>query len=56
MLPEKVHITTREQAEDLLKTYTIEQVRQLWENGAFQSPLPPEVREYFVSLLLSPPK
>lgn len=55
-LPEKITITTKAEAEALLSTYTVEQVRQLWENGAFASPLPPEAKEYFVQLLLNPPK
>jgi hypothetical protein len=52
MLPTKITITTKAQAEELLKTYSIEEVRQLWENGAFETPLPPEVKGYFVDRLM----
>ena len=52
MLPEKITITTKAEAEELLRAYTIEQVRTMWENGAFQHPLPPEVKEYFAQRLI----
>ena len=55
-LPERVTITTKQEAQDLLKTYSAEEIRQLWENGAFPSPLPPDVKEFFVQLLLNQPK
>ena len=50
----KITIRTKKEAEELLSKYTIEQVRQLWENGAFESPLPEEVKEYFIQRLLNP--
>ena len=53
MLPEKITITTKAEAQDLLTKYTLEQVRQMWENGAFQHPLPQEVKDYFVQRLIS---
>jgi hypothetical protein len=31
-----IELHSTEEAHDLLKTYTPEQVRQLWENGAFR--------------------
>lgn len=43
-----ITITTKAEAEELLSTYTLEEVRQLWENGAFASPIPSEVKSYFV--------
>lgn len=52
-LPTKVEVTTKAEAEELLRTYTLEQVRQMWENSAFQHPLPPEVKEYFVRRLIT---
>ena len=55
-LPERITITTKAQAEELLKTYSIEEIRQLWENGAFASPLPTAVKEFFVQLLLNQPE
>jgi hypothetical protein len=48
MIPEQVHIQTIEDAQELLSDYSLEEVRQLWENGAFVSPIPPEVKAYFV--------
>jgi hypothetical protein len=51
-----VDITTKEEAQELLNSYGPEVIRAMWENGAFPSPLPPEVKEYFVQLLLNPPK
>lgn len=56
MLPAKITITTKAEAEALLKTYSAEEIRQLWENGAFPSPLPPAVKEFFIELLLNPPE
>lgn len=52
MIPEKVTITIKAEAEDLLKAYTLEQVRTMWENSAFAHPLPDEVREYFATRLI----
>jgi hypothetical protein len=46
--PEQVHIQTIEDAQELLSDYSLEEVRQLWENGAFVSPIPSEVKSYFV--------
>lgn len=51
-----VDITTKEQAQELLNSYGPEVIRVMWENGAFPGPLPTEVKEYFVQLLLNPPK
>ena len=48
MIPEQVHIHTIADAQELLSDYSLEEVRQLWENGAFVSPMPPEVKSYFV--------
>jgi len=48
MIHEQVHIHTIEDAQELLSDYSLEEVRQLWENGAFVSPLPSEVKAYFV--------
>jgi hypothetical protein len=48
MTPEQVHIHTIADAQELLSKFSLEDVRQLWENGAFVSPLPSEVKSYFV--------
>ena len=48
MIPEQVHIHTIADAQELLSKYSLEDVRQLWENGAFASPIPSEVKSYFV--------
>ena len=53
MLPEKVSITTLDQAKELLSTYTLEQVRIMWDNGAFEHPLPKEVKEYFLQRFIA---
>lgn len=53
MLPEKVSITTLDQAKELLSTYTLEQVRIMWDNGAFEHPLPKEVKEYFLQRFIT---
>ena len=53
MLPEKVSIRTFDQAKDLLSKYTLEQVRIMWQNEAFEHPLPPKVKEYFIQRLIS---
>jgi len=46
--PEQVYIHTIEDAQELLSKFSLEEVRQLWENGAFASPIPSEVKSYFV--------
>ena len=48
MIPEQVHIHTIADAQELLSKFSLEEVRQLWENGAFVSQLPSEVKAYFV--------
>ena len=51
-LPAKVEVRTKAQAEELLSKYTLEQVRSMWENGAFHHPLPPDVKDYFTRRLI----
>ena len=48
MIPDTINIRTIEDAQELLSKFSLEDVRQLWENGAFVSPMPPEVKSYFV--------
>lgn len=48
----RISLTTRADCDELLSTYTIEEVRQLWENGAFVTPLNKEVLDYFVQRIM----
>lgn len=45
---ERIALVTREQCEELLSYFTPEEVRQLWEDDAFTTPLNEEVLEYLV--------
>ena len=49
-------ISTFEEADEVLSTYTPEEILQLWQAGAFQTPFGTEVLDYFVSRITSPDK
>jgi hypothetical protein len=51
-MTDRISLTTRADCDELLSTYTIEEVRQLWENGAFVTPLNKEVLDYFVQRIM----
>lgn len=46
-----LHIATIEEAKDLLSKYSAEEIRQLWENGAFGTS-PKAVKDYLNERLL----
>jgi len=49
-------ITTLYEAKELLKSYSPEEIRQLWESGAFTKPIPPDVKAYFIDRILNGPE
>jgi len=49
-------ITTLSEAKELLKSYSPEEIRQLWENGAFTKPIPSDVKAYFIDRILNGPE
>lgn len=44
-------IKTHDEAEDLLKTYTVEEIRVLWERGAFGDS-PKAVKDYLQTRII----
>ena len=54
--PPQFTITTLSEAKELLKSYSPEEVRQLWESGAFTKPIPPDVKAYFIDRILNGPE
>lgn len=45
---ERIALVTREQCAELLSYFTPEEIRELWEDDAFTTPLNEEVLEYLV--------
>lgn len=46
-----IDIRTHDEAEELLATYTVEQIRQLWEDGAFGDS-PKAVKDYLQTRII----
>lgn len=46
-----LEINTHDEADELLRTYTVEQIRQLWEDGAFGDS-PKAVKDYLYTRVI----